>query len=128
MLGKLLGTRCSTVSVWGTSVFVDLIKGSRKENLKSVDLLKDLVWNKLSGCQSGNLFKRYLTADTEQSFLCVLRYLNHVRAAMPQDTAGGYTSALACYRAIQDAFSGMFPQKGWSHPKPFQWEIGWNGL
>lgn len=43
---------------------------------------------------------------------CVLRYLNHVRAAMPQDTAGGYTSALACYRAIQDAFSGLFPPKG----------------
>ncbi|XP_076017747.1 CDK-activating kinase assembly factor MAT1 [Genypterus blacodes] len=38
-------------------------------------------------------------------------YLNHVRAAMPQDTAGGYTSALACYRAIQDAFSGLFPLK-----------------
>lgn len=40
-----------------------------------------------------------------------LGYLNHVRAAMPQDTAGGYTSALACYRAIQDAFSGLFPPK-----------------
>ncbi|XP_047193505.1 CDK-activating kinase assembly factor MAT1 isoform X1 [Scophthalmus maximus] len=39
-------------------------------------------------------------------------YLNHVRAAMPQDTAGGYTSALACHRAIQDAFSGLFPLKG----------------
>ncbi|KAK9533688.1 hypothetical protein VZT92_008791 [Zoarces viviparus] len=38
-------------------------------------------------------------------------YLNHVRAAMPQDTAGGYTSALACHRAIQDAFSGLFPLK-----------------
>ncbi|XP_071383880.1 CDK-activating kinase assembly factor MAT1 isoform X1 [Centroberyx affinis] len=38
-------------------------------------------------------------------------YLNHVRAAMPQDTAGGYTSGLACHRAIQDAFSGMFPSK-----------------
>ncbi|KAJ4939470.1 hypothetical protein JOQ06_028918 [Pogonophryne albipinna] len=37
-----------------------------------------------------------------------LGYLNHVRAAMPQDTAGGYTSALACHRAVQDAFSGMF--------------------
>ncbi|XP_067335183.1 CDK-activating kinase assembly factor MAT1 isoform X4 [Channa argus] len=41
-----------------------------------------------------------------------LGYLNHVRAAMPQDTAGGYTSALACHRAIQDAYSGLFPLKG----------------
>ncbi|KAJ3612806.1 hypothetical protein NHX12_019064 [Muraenolepis orangiensis] len=37
------------------------------------------------------------------------RYLNHVRAAMPQDTAGGYSSGLACHRALQDAFSGLFP-------------------
>lgn len=37
-----------------------------------------------------------------------LGYLNHVRAALPQDTAGGYTTALACHRAIQDAFSGLF--------------------
>uniref|UniRef100_H3DIY7 MNAT1 component of CDK activating kinase n=1 Tax=Tetraodon nigroviridis TaxID=99883 RepID=H3DIY7_TETNG len=34
-------------------------------------------------------------------------YLNHVRAATPEDTAGGYTSALACHRAIQDALSGL---------------------
>ncbi|KAM9842081.1 CDK-activating kinase assembly factor MAT1 isoform 2-T2 [Aulostomus maculatus] len=39
-----------------------------------------------------------------------LGYLNHVRAALPQDTAGGYTSALACHRAVQDAFSGLFLQ------------------
>lgn len=38
-----------------------------------------------------------------------LGYLNHVRAAMPQDTAGGYSSGLACHRALQDAFSGLFP-------------------
>ncbi|XP_061089492.1 CDK-activating kinase assembly factor MAT1 isoform X2 [Conger conger] len=38
-----------------------------------------------------------------------LGYLNHVRAASPQDTAGGYTSALACHRAVQDAFSGLLP-------------------
>lgn len=38
-----------------------------------------------------------------------LGYLNHVRAASPQDTAGGYTSGLACHRAVQDAFSGLFP-------------------
>lgn len=37
-----------------------------------------------------------------------LGYLNHVRATLPQDSAGGYTSALACHRAIQDAFSGLF--------------------
>ncbi|XP_030628590.1 CDK-activating kinase assembly factor MAT1 isoform X1 [Chanos chanos] len=36
-------------------------------------------------------------------------YLNHVRAASAQDVAGGYTSGLACHRAIQDAFSGLFP-------------------
>uniref|UniRef100_A0AAX7TRK8 Cdk-activating kinase assembly factor MAT1 centre domain-containing protein n=1 Tax=Astatotilapia calliptera TaxID=8154 RepID=A0AAX7TRK8_ASTCA len=41
-----------------------------------------------------------------------LGYLNHVRAAVTQDTAGGYTSGLACYRAIQDAFSGLFPLRG----------------
>uniref|UniRef100_A0A8C5MWL0 CDK-activating kinase assembly factor MAT1 n=1 Tax=Leptobrachium leishanense TaxID=445787 RepID=A0A8C5MWL0_9ANUR len=37
-------------------------------------------------------------------------YLNHVRAAAPQDLAGGYTSSLACHRALQDAFSGLFWQ------------------
>ncbi|XP_073427215.1 CDK-activating kinase assembly factor MAT1 [Dendrobates tinctorius] len=37
-------------------------------------------------------------------------YLNHVRAASPQDLAGGYTSSLACHRALQDAFSGLFWQ------------------
>ncbi|XP_042194202.1 CDK-activating kinase assembly factor MAT1 [Callorhinchus milii] len=39
-----------------------------------------------------------------------LGYLNHVRAATPQDLAGGYSSSLACYRALQDAFSGLFWQ------------------
>ncbi|XP_054909389.1 CDK-activating kinase assembly factor MAT1 isoform X1 [Poeciliopsis prolifica] len=48
--------------------------------------------------------------DLEQ--LSRFGYLNHVRAAMPQDTAGGYTSALACYRAMQDAFSGLFSVSG----------------
>ncbi|CAL8286858.1 unnamed protein product [Lota lota] len=38
-----------------------------------------------------------------------LGYLKHVRAALPQDTAGGYSSGLACHRALQDAFSGLFP-------------------
>ncbi|KAM8921751.1 CDK-activating kinase assembly factor MAT1 [Pelodytes ibericus] len=37
-------------------------------------------------------------------------YLNHVRATAPQDLAGGYTSSLACHRALQDAFSGLFWQ------------------
>ncbi|XP_041070796.1 CDK-activating kinase assembly factor MAT1 [Carcharodon carcharias] len=37
-------------------------------------------------------------------------YLNHVRTATTQDIAGGYTSSLACYRALQDAFSGLFWQ------------------
>ncbi|XP_078518214.1 CDK-activating kinase assembly factor MAT1 [Lissotriton helveticus] len=39
-----------------------------------------------------------------------LGYLNHVRAASPQDQAGGYMSSLACHRAVQDAFSGLFWQ------------------
>ncbi|XP_062850954.1 CDK-activating kinase assembly factor MAT1 [Trichomycterus rosablanca] len=37
-----------------------------------------------------------------------LGYLNHVRSATQQDLAGGYSSGLACHRAIQDAFSGLF--------------------
>ncbi|XP_039597781.1 CDK-activating kinase assembly factor MAT1 [Polypterus senegalus] len=37
-----------------------------------------------------------------------LGYLSHVRATSPQDLAGGYTSSLACHRAIQDAFTGLF--------------------
>ncbi|XP_020356837.1 CDK-activating kinase assembly factor MAT1 isoform X1 [Oncorhynchus nerka] len=41
-----------------------------------------------------------------------LGYLNHVRTAQPQDMAGGYNSGLACHRAIQDAFSGLFHPLG----------------
>nr|XP_023681342.1 CDK-activating kinase assembly factor MAT1 isoform X1 [Paramormyrops kingsleyae] len=37
-----------------------------------------------------------------------LGYLNHVRATLPQDIAGGYSSGLACHRAVQDAFSALF--------------------
>ncbi|XP_053330909.1 CDK-activating kinase assembly factor MAT1 [Spea bombifrons] len=37
-------------------------------------------------------------------------FLNHVRATASQDVAGGYTSSLACHRALQDAFSGLFWQ------------------
>lgn len=48
------------------------------------------------------------------SILVFLRYLNHVRSATQQDLAGGYTSGLACHRAIQDAFSSLFIS--WSHP------------
>ncbi|XP_054256281.1 CDK-activating kinase assembly factor MAT1 isoform X2 [Indicator indicator] len=44
----------------------------------------------------------------ELEMLGKLGYLNHVRAASPQDLAGGYTSSLACHRALQDAFSGLF--------------------
>ncbi|XP_064921899.1 CDK-activating kinase assembly factor MAT1 isoform X2 [Columba livia] len=44
----------------------------------------------------------------ELEMLGRLGYLNHVRAASPQDLAGGYTSSLACHRALQDAFSGLF--------------------
>ncbi|CAL1575119.1 unnamed protein product [Knipowitschia caucasica] len=49
----------------------------------------------------------YGPAVPELEQLGRLGYLNHVRAAQPQDTAGGYTTALACHRAIQDAFSGL---------------------
>ncbi|KAM4665412.1 CDK-activating kinase assembly factor MAT1 isoform 1-T1 [Amazona ochrocephala] len=44
----------------------------------------------------------------ELGMLGRLGYLTHVRAASPQDVAGGYTSSLACSRALQDAFSGLF--------------------
>ncbi|NXG47907.1 MAT1 factor, partial [Psilopogon haemacephalus] len=44
----------------------------------------------------------------ELEMLGRLGYLNHVRAASPQDVAGGYASSLACHRALQDAFSGLF--------------------
>ncbi|XP_075386933.1 CDK-activating kinase assembly factor MAT1 [Tenrec ecaudatus] len=46
----------------------------------------------------------------ELEMLGRLGYLSHVRAAAPQDLAGGYTSSLACHRALQDAFSGLFWQ------------------
>ncbi|NXA71774.1 MAT1 factor, partial [Thryothorus ludovicianus] len=46
----------------------------------------------------------------ELEMLGRLGYLTHVRAASPQDLAGGYTSSLACHRALQDAFSGLFWQ------------------
>ncbi|XP_026864005.1 CDK-activating kinase assembly factor MAT1 isoform X2 [Electrophorus electricus] len=48
-------------------------------------------------------------AVPELEHLARLGYLNHVRTATPQDVAGGYTAGLACHRAIQDAFSGLFP-------------------
>lgn len=46
MLEWLLGTRCSSVSVRGSSVVVDLIKGAKgpgepEENTSSVDLTQD---------------------------------------------------------------------------------------
>ncbi|KAK3553624.1 hypothetical protein QTP70_006269 [Hemibagrus guttatus] len=48
-------------------------------------------------------------AVPELEQLARLGYLNHVRAATQQDLAGGYTAGLACHRAVQDAFSGLFP-------------------
>ncbi|XP_044127954.1 CDK-activating kinase assembly factor MAT1 [Bufo gargarizans] len=50
----------------------------------------------------------YGPAVPEIEVLSRMGYLNHVRAASPQDLAGGYTSSLACHRALQDAFSGLF--------------------
>ncbi|CAM9500086.1 CDK-activating kinase assembly factor MAT1 isoform X1 [Lampetra fluviatilis] len=35
-------------------------------------------------------------------------YLSHVRSASSLDQGGGYSSALACRRALQDALSGLF--------------------
>ncbi|XP_056401164.1 CDK-activating kinase assembly factor MAT1 isoform X1 [Hyla sarda] len=52
----------------------------------------------------------YGPAVPQIELLSRLGYLNHVRAASPQDLAGGYTSSLACHRALQDAFSGLFWQ------------------
>ncbi|XP_053476179.1 CDK-activating kinase assembly factor MAT1 [Ictalurus furcatus] len=51
----------------------------------------------------------YGPAVPELEQLTRLGYLNHVRMATQQDLAGGYTSGLACHRAVQDAFSGLFP-------------------
>ncbi|KAG7334539.1 hypothetical protein KOW79_002946 [Hemibagrus wyckioides] len=48
-------------------------------------------------------------AVPELEQLARLGYLNHVRVATQQDLAGGYTAGLACHRAVQDAFSGLFP-------------------
>ncbi|XP_027022221.2 CDK-activating kinase assembly factor MAT1 [Tachysurus fulvidraco] len=50
----------------------------------------------------------YGPAVPELEQLARLGYLNHVRATTLQDLAGGYTSGLACHRAVQDAFSGLF--------------------
>ncbi|XP_075699817.1 CDK-activating kinase assembly factor MAT1 isoform X2 [Rhinoderma darwinii] len=50
----------------------------------------------------------YGPAVPQVEVLSRLGYLNHVRATSPQDLAGGYTSSLACHRALQDAFSGLF--------------------
>ncbi|KAK2853137.1 hypothetical protein Q7C36_008338 [Tachysurus vachellii] len=50
----------------------------------------------------------YGPAVPELEQLSRLGYLNHVRATTLQDLAGGYTSGLACHRAVQDAFSGLF--------------------
>lgn len=51
----------------------------------------------------------YGPAVPELEQLTRLGFLNHVRMATQQDLAGGYTSGLACHRAVQDAFSGLFP-------------------
>ncbi|XP_002735198.1 CDK-activating kinase assembly factor MAT1-like [Saccoglossus kowalevskii] len=42
-----------------------------------------------------------------------LGYTKHVRPASPQGIGGGYQSMLACHRAMQDAFCGLFyvPEK-----------------
>ena len=43
--------------------------------------------------------------------ICCLRfarYLRHVRNATDGERAGGYSSELACGRAIQEAFSALY--------------------
>jgi len=34
--------------------------------------------------------------------------LNHIRGASSSEKAGGYTESMACQRAIQEAFDGLF--------------------
>lgn len=41
-------------------------------------------------------------------------YTNHVRSVTEQEKAGGFRSNIACMRALQDAFSGLYHAK-----KPF---------
>ena len=42
------------------------------------------------------------------SHFCLFRYLNHIRGASSSEKAGGYTESMACQRAIQEAFDGLF--------------------
>uniref|UniRef100_A0A674GS59 CDK-activating kinase assembly factor MAT1 n=1 Tax=Taeniopygia guttata TaxID=59729 RepID=A0A674GS59_TAEGU len=56
----------------------------------------------VSCCNEGHSWQEGFSEEQEKG------YLTHVRAASPQDLAGGYTSSLACHRALQDAFSGLF--------------------
>jgi len=41
-------------------------------------------------------------------FVFTVRYLRHVRTATEGEKAGGYSSELACGRAIQEAFSALY--------------------
>ncbi|XP_072314455.1 CDK-activating kinase assembly factor MAT1 [Eucyclogobius newberryi] len=90
-------------SVKPASLFSTGIQQSQTVSLQPVPRIEDVLYQ-----------YRPLKVDTygppvpELEQLGRLGYLNHVRAAQPQDTAGGYTTALACHRAIQDAFSGLF--------------------
>jgi len=40
--------------------------------------------------------------------LDTLRYLSHVRPASSQERGGGFLSSIACQRALQDAFCGLY--------------------
>ncbi|KAJ7352992.1 CDK-activating kinase assembly factor MAT1 [Desmophyllum pertusum] len=47
-------------------------------------------------------------AAPEMEVLAARGYLRHVRNATEGEKAGGYTSELACGRAIQEAFSALY--------------------
>ena len=42
-----------------------------------------------------------------QRYVSLFRYLRHVRSPTEGEKAGGYSSELACGRAIQEAFSAL---------------------
>lgn len=90
---------------------MDLTKNKRALELLSQDLVLRAALGTANQSRPHYL-QNSSALVTHHGSLRVLRYLNHVRAAMPQDTAGGYTSALACHRAIQDALSGLLLLQG----------------
>ncbi|KAL3872903.1 hypothetical protein ACJMK2_036082 [Sinanodonta woodiana] len=75
----------------------------------------------LSKVETGELYKY----EPVEVFMCgpkflseeelaILGYLNHVRGASNPDRGGGYRSVMACQRALQDSYCGLyyFPDSG----------------